>query len=103
MIRPPLYIAVTIALLPASTLAQTARPDWCPRATTPTERAFCDDAGLSALDLEMAAAYARRLRGADPAAVRADQRVWLDLRAACGTDAACLAGEYRARIGALSD
>ena len=104
MIRLTPWLAVLVALLPRPIPAQTLpRPDWCARASTATERAICADAELAALDVAMAAAYAARLRGADPDAVRAGQRVWLDLRAACGTDVACLEGEYRARIAALTD
>lgn len=107
MTRPPLTLAWMVALLPLPIAAQTPtdspRPGWCARAATPTERAICADAEVAALDVAMAAAYAARLRGPSPEAVRADQRVWLDLRAACGTDTTCLAEEYRARIAALSD
>lgn len=100
MFRPAMCV---VALMPLAAAAQTPRPDWCARAATPTEGAICADPVLAALDVRMAAAYAARLRGADPDAVRAGQRVWLDLRAACGTDPACLEGEYRARIAALTD
>lgn len=70
----------------------------CKRARGTVETTICADAGLSTLDEQLSAAYARALK-ADPNA-KAAQLAWLKTRNACA-DAACLRQAYTARIAAL--
>lgn len=79
----------------------------CTKAAKPDEMAVCADPELSALDSEMGGlwfAYSRFpfLMGAN--GVRHDEaRQFLDDRAACAADVACLRQLYDARIAALQD
>ena len=91
-------------------------PSWaasfsCAKASTPTEKAICADAGLSKLDDRLSAAYregVKLLSGASPeendalSAVKADQRAWLGERNACGADTACLRTAYERRVAVLT-
>jgi uncharacterized protein len=62
---------------------------------------ICSDADLAALDVQEAQMLRRaQLRAAQPAAVNADQDVWLGERAGC-TTVACLARAYRRRLHEL--
>lgn len=81
-----------------------ARPDWCLRAATPTERTICGNERLSELDIELASVYAKAARGigADERQdLIADQRRWLAERDACGIDVACIATIADRRITEL--
>jgi len=74
----------------------------CAAASTPFEHAICDNPELSAADDRLARTYATAIGGlseAALAALRADQRAWLDYaRRACTRDAAPLGqGRYDAR------
>jgi hypothetical protein len=78
-----------------------ARPDWCPRAATQTERAICADARLAELDIELGEVYAaagRRLGAAAKRELSADQRDWLAYRDRCGADVACIEAVVDQRI-----
>lgn len=77
----------------------------CAAARSPDEQAVCASPALSLLDTEMGAlwfAYSRvpMLMGASGAR-RDDAASFLDRRRACGSDTACLAALYRARVAAL--
>ncbi|TMB30444.1 MAG: DUF1311 domain-containing protein [Deltaproteobacteria bacterium] len=102
MMLPHLIAAATAAL--AATSARAGPSFDCANGATPTERLICRDAGLSALDVEVAAAFQVAL-GRIPAergALVASQRAWLSGRDnTCRTGVDCLAGAYRDRIAAL--
>lgn len=69
------------------------------------ERAICGSGALSALDRQLAGAYAARRGALGPSArerLRAEQRGWLGQRDRCGGDADCLANAMRGRIAILS-
>jgi uncharacterized protein len=76
----------------------------CRRAAAPDEIAICDSRELSQLDVKMATLYdtitklvGMGVRGA----IQDQQREWLQARAGCGADRACLRNLYDARIRAL--
>ncbi|WP_210255195.1 lysozyme inhibitor LprI family protein [Ancylobacter pratisalsi] len=97
-----ILIAAFVSGRPGATLAASFD---CGKARTPDERAVCADPALSALDSEMGAlwfAYSRMplLMGASGAR-RDDARAFLDARAKCGRDAACLSALYIARNATL--
>lgn len=75
----------------------------CAKAGSVVERAICGSRALAAYDRSVAAAYRLALRNAgdDSAAVRQDQRKWLETRDACGGDAACLVQSMRERVDEL--
>ena len=87
---------------PADALAQldsmVPRP-WCnAERLNPTEQSICADGDLSRLDALLELVYGRTTARDDDAA----QLAWLrSERDACGTDVACIAGAYTARIGEL--
>ncbi len=102
---------VLILLLLAGVRPAEAASFPCAKASTPTEKAICADPGLSRLDERMAAAYRAGLEslsedgveeGTAVAAVKADQRVGLGERNACGADAGCLRGAMERRLAVLS-
>lgn len=71
----------------------------------PFERAICGSTELSQADRELQAAYqAARKRGdtGQNLALKALQRTWMESRAGCGADPACLLAMYRQRIEALA-
>jgi uncharacterized protein len=74
----------------------------CARAGTAVEQMICGEWLLERLDERLATLYerAQEAAGADPGALLAAQRAWLDTRNACN-DAACLEQTYRERIAAL--
>ncbi len=98
-------LALGFALTGIAASAAQAGPSYdCNRASTPTEYAICGSPTLSHLDVLMAAAY--KLRQANlygPARERFtyNQRVWLDIRDACGSDTSCLERVYNKRITSL--
>lgn len=83
-----------------------ARPSFnCANARTRGEIAVCRDAGLAALDRQMASAFFAALRGATPQQRELLQRTrgrFLAFRDRCGSDA-CIAGAYRDRIREIED
>ena len=86
-IIPAVRLCLTLAISAAlPTLAAAASFD-CAAARTPIEHAICDDAQLSALDSELAAAYQSAMKGQGDAAeqLRAQQRAWLRSRSPSGT------------------
>jgi uncharacterized protein YecT (DUF1311 family) len=72
----------------------------CAESTRSDEQAICNDAGLAAMDLELAAAYQNAM---ETTQARDDlissQRKWLSARAGCAADLDCLRRSYGARIG----
>jgi uncharacterized protein len=70
----------------------------------PDERTICASVALSQLDRQLDALYTAVRVGFDAdhqILLRDTQRIWLQLRAACGTNANCIAGLYRTRIARL--
>lgn len=99
----PLLILTTLGL--AATVPAQAASFNCAKASAPDEVAICQNPALSERDTEMAAlwfAYNKvpMLMGAN-AARRDGATDFLKLRAACGSDTACLNRVYEARITAL--
>ncbi|KVV37541.1 hypothetical protein WT27_17510 [Burkholderia territorii] len=92
-----------LAMLTISPMAAHAAGFDCAKAASPSEKAVCADAGLSALDGELAAAWKRALaKGGDTAALKAAQLDWLKQRDRCGNDASCLGDRYRERLAKLN-
>ena len=76
----------------------------CRNASNPDEVAICDSRELSELDVKMATLYetiiklvGMGVRGA----IQDQQRAWLQERAGCGADRACIRRLYDTRIRAL--
>jgi uncharacterized protein YecT (DUF1311 family) len=95
-------------LLPTPGSSLAATPSFlCSKAKTWVEKTICGSDRLSELDLELALAYARVLKGASAEAEKAvtrDQHHWWAARSDCrkesdGVD--CLAKRYEARIDEL--
>lgn len=77
----------------------------CAKAASPAEKLICGDAGLSKLDEDLNAAYARAVaRVGDKALMRSWQRAWLGSHAlgACKT-AACMKPLFAARTRLLDE
>jgi uncharacterized protein len=96
-----LVLAAAIVLLGGN--AHAASFD-CRKASNADEIAICDSRELSELDVKMATLYdtiiklvGMGMRGA----LQDQQRTWLQERAGCGADRACLRRLYDARIRAL--
>jgi uncharacterized protein len=111
--------AVLLVLLTLAPPAMAVSFD-CAKATTPLEHAICDDPTLSAADDVLAKAFATATGGLTKpsvAAMRADQRQWLDFSQRACTDTAeplttgsynaeqieCLAGQFKSRATDLED
>lgn len=101
MAHPRLASALAVlALLVAGSAPRAASFD-CARAATGPERTICADAGLSALDDQLDAAYTSAAARTDaPGQLRAEQRRWLSQRNRCASSA-CLYAAYRGRIAEL--
>jgi uncharacterized protein len=99
------HIAVTALIIFISKLALAASFD-CHQARRPDERAICDSRQLSEMDVEMSVRY-EMLIGLVAMGTRGnmqeEQHEWLQQRARCGADQACLADSYNTRITALKD
>ena len=93
-------LALTGALL-APGIAAAASFD-CSKAASATEKRICASPRLSSMDTQLTALYQKRATGADAAAWRDDQRVWLRERNQCG-DTACLARAYSERLVVLAN
>ncbi|WP_109116875.1 lysozyme inhibitor LprI family protein [Azospirillum sp. TSO22-1] len=99
-------ITALLALALATPASAASFP--CTKAGTPTEKAICADAAVSALDERLAKGFKDAVQrlgantdGAVQAALKADQKAWLAERNACGADAACLRGQYERRVAVL--
>jgi uncharacterized protein len=108
MHRSTRHLTAALALMLACTLAGAATPSFlCSKARTWLEKTICGSERLSALDLQLAVAYARLLkvtRGEERRALEAAQRDWSASRQACRQDldpVACLEERYVKRIDAL--
>ena len=89
---------------PPAAAAPTRGPSFdCAKAVRRIDRMICDDATLSGLDRDLAAAYraAREAAGIGKQALLASQRAFLKARNACD-DATCVARAYSERIAVLS-
>lgn len=107
MNRLNLTAAAFAMVLPALPLAASAASFDCGKAAKPDELAICGTPELSALDSEMAGLWfafrkVPMLMGASGARMD-DAQAFLDERAACGGDVACLRKAYQNRIAALKD
>lgn len=90
------FAAAAMLLLP---LYAHAASFACAKAGSAAEKAICADERLSRLDSDLGTAYAQAVaNAADPAALRAAQRIWLKERDACGADQACLRQSYEKRL-----
>ena len=96
-----LILAAAVVLLAGH--AQAASFD-CRKASNADEIAICDSRELSELDVKMATLYdtiiklvGMGVRGA----MQDQQRAWLQERAGCGADRACIRRLYDTRIRAL--
>lgn len=91
---------------PGPPQAATARPSFnCANARTSGERAVCSDAGLAALDRNMAAQYGRAAAQADPEQRRLLEQTrnrFLRYRDHCPTRA-CIGDTYTGRIREIRD
>jgi uncharacterized protein len=98
----PSFVAIACSAL-AITAAQSAAID-CTQATTPTDKAICQDKDLGDLDKALSSVYGRLLRL--PPALKKElvqsQKRWLTQRNTCQDKLACLQDSYRQRIEALS-
>ena len=93
--------AVFAAIAALTCSAAAAGPSFsCARAATPDERAICRSPALSAADRQLSA-YFRAIQRCTMMGGRGDniedQRSWLQARARCGSDMACLSALYRVR------
>lgn len=89
-------------LLTATASHSFAGPSFdCAKASTVSEYTICGDAGLSDLDVELAAAYKRALAASsDPAFLKSRQKAWVSQREQCGsTD--CIRSLYIQRLSEL--
>jgi uncharacterized protein len=105
MTRPPTILALACLALAAGITAADAASFDCAKAAKPDEKAICATPALSDLDVEMATLYGVRMEipmmmGAKGAA-QDEQVAFLQQRAACGSDTACIASAYSARIATL--
>ena len=85
----------------------------CNGALNSTERVICANAGLSALDREMANGFQLAVDNitseavggteADVRKFRKEQKAFLRRRDGCGSNGACIAAAYRARLVVLDD
>ena len=96
-----LAIFVAIASL-STTFAEAGKPSFsCARASAADERAICRSPALGEADARMASLF-RDIQGCTMMGGRGenidDQRAWLARRARCGSNTACLARVYHARI-----
>lgn len=97
---------VVIALLASTAQAGTAS-FLCTKAKSWTEKAVCASNQLSALDLHLAVARAKLLKGTSTrgrSALEGEQTHWWNALTECRATSAptdCLAGRYRSRIAAL--
>jgi uncharacterized protein len=100
-----LFAALAIAATLFAAAPALAASFDCNKAQKPDELAICGNPELSDLDVEMATLYGVRMEipmmmGAKGAA-QDEQVAFLQQRAACGGNVACIAGAYRQRIAVL--
>lgn len=109
-----LALLVTGFLSLGAAAPATAGPSFsCKGALNSTERAICANAGLSALDRQMADGFQLAVDNitseavggteADVRKFRKEQKAFLVRRNSCGSNGACIAAAYRARLVVLDD
>ena len=102
----PAAVAIATLACLATTPASHAASFACSKAKQPDEKAICADRGLSELDVQMAAIYGVRLKipmlMGERGAAQDEQRAFLQSRATCGANVACLRAAYTQRIAALN-
>ncbi|MGV3549081.1 lysozyme inhibitor LprI family protein [Rhizobium sp.] len=94
---------VAATFLFAVTTATAASFD-CDKASTPDEKAICDTRNLNDADVRMSTMFDLATRMAamgERDDLRAAQTRWLETRAKCNGDLACLKGAYDQRISEL--
>jgi uncharacterized protein YecT (DUF1311 family) len=97
------FTAIVLTLLLAPGMAQAASFD-CDKASAADEKAICDNRALNDFDVRMATMFEL---GVDMAAmgerdsIKSAQTKWLEQRAACGGDLACLSNSYKSRLADL--
>jgi uncharacterized protein len=104
MSRLAIMAAGTIALFAATGSANAASFN-CNAHLSYTERAICDNPGLSRADDQMASLYFSIVNNAGPGfrhAIERRQLVWLGQRNGCGANVHCLWDAYHSRIQFLS-
>ena len=86
-----------------NSLVTQSAPDWCraQQVKKPEEKAVCDNAKLSALDVTFNRFYRDALKGNSKVEAQTDQKSWLPRRQLCGGDTDCLEQIYRAQISKL--
>lgn len=96
----------TLALMPL--LASAATPSFdCAKAQGAAEQLICEDAGLAALDNELAALYPKAIANFSPEQAKTEkamQRGWIKGRNECWKDAdpgKCIESSYQTRITEL--
>lgn len=98
--------SMTLAGLLLLPLSANAASFDCTKAATPDEKAICATPALSDLDTRMATLYGVRMEIPMLMGARGDaqdeQVAWLQTRAQCGSDIACLTAAYQTRIAALN-
>lgn len=108
----PCFSAIAAALscglfMLSSAAVEAQQPSFdCAKASTAVEGAICGSTTLSALDVQISAAYSARraeLGTSGRGRLLADQRTWLERRDRCRADANCLAAAMKSRIAALSE
>ena len=103
---PPSPEPPDVSMPPPAQLGPAASPSFnCRLARTRGEVAVCRDAGLAALDRQMAAQYQRAMAAADPRRrqwLQATRDSFLRYRDRCGTTA-CMADAYRGRMREIDD
>ncbi|MGB6536969.1 MAG: lysozyme inhibitor LprI family protein [Xanthobacteraceae bacterium] len=85
--------------------AAAAGPSYsCSGSLLPTERAICDNANLSALDVALTALYQNvynKTSGAARDRLVSDEKAWIARRDSCSTNVTCITNVYRQRIAQL--
>ena len=97
---------VSILTVAAAATSASATSFNCYGHLTHTEATICGNARLSSLDSQMAAAYKALIRsaqysGPSISSIKANQRLWLGYRNACGTNVSCLTTQYVQKIDDL--
>lgn len=101
------FAAALAALLigQSSVPAAAAGPSFsCSGNLLPAERTVCENATLAALDVALASLYdniRNRTSGAALGTLEAQEKAWIAVRDACGTNVVCIGNAYKRRIAQL--
>ncbi len=77
----------------------------CKKASSPDEKAICENYSVAWLDRQLARAWKeakQRVGNQGLGALRASQSSWLSSRRGCGSDGACLGDRYMAQLKKLT-